>query len=268
MILQDAIEVIRPSVVQFSVRVKGNNKSQQFGSGFIINIQGHIATCAHVVQQAELLINAGHDVSIGLAYPNIENTTVGGGGSLTMKNCFHHVGATLLKADQANDVALLKMNPNPFETSFVPIIQTPDGDGPVPLYKECSTSTSRPRDGDSVAVSGYPLNSPTLITTAGNLASGWATTDRQVTDNGKNTVVQSDVYLADISVNPGNSGGPVCRIEDGNVIGVCTAYQNAPLMFMDQTGGQAKVEDRPVGINSGLCVVTPINCVLDLVESI
>jgi len=263
MILQDAIEVIRPSVVQFSVKTNIFSKHEQFGSGFIINDDGYIVTCAHVVQQAELLKKTGHSVTIGLAYPKIDDPE-----GITMKYGFYHLDATLLKVDQANDVALLKMNPNPFEISPISAVVIIGGDDPVPLYKECTTSTNRPRDGDSIAVSGYPLNSPTLITTVGNLASGWASSDRQVTEDGENKIVQSDTYLVDISVNPGNSGGPTYRSEDGRVIGVCTAYQNAPLMFIDQKGGWAEIDERPVGINSGLCIVTPIKYVLDLLKSI
>lgn len=117
-------------------------------------------------------------------------------------------------------------------------------------------------------MSGYPLNSPTLITTTGNLASGWASTEQQISDNGNIRTVNINNYLADISVNPGNSGGPTYRVDDGCVIGVCTAYQNAPLMFTDQNGGQAEINGRPVGINSGLSVVSPIKNVLDLVDNV
>jgi len=265
--LPDAIDNIRPSVVQFSVMIKGARKGQQFGSGFIINSDGHVATAAHVVEQANALSSIGHRVSIGLAYPNLDSVEMGNVKLLTMQNCFYHIGAEVIAMDVINDVALLKMNPNPFDSPTPSMIKIgDDGPGPIPLYKECTTSTKRPRDGESIVISGYPLNSPTLITTAGNLASSWASTERVIINNGNTTTVTTDIYLADVSVNPGNSGGPTYSLEDGCVIGVCTAYQNAPLMYTDQNGGQVEINARPVGINSGLCVVSPISNILAMVD--
>ena len=223
-----------------------------------------MATAAHVIRHANQLADQGHKISIGLAFPNLDNVDMGNVKGFTMQDCFYHVGGDLVAIDDANDVAILKMNPNPFESPPRPMIQIGDEPGPLPLYKKCSVSADRPRDGDGVAVSGYPLSSPTLITTAGHLASGWSSTERKITNGENIKTVKVGTYLADISVNPGNSGGPAYRVDDGAVIGVCTAYQFAPLMYMDSSGGQVTLGERPVGINSGLCVVAPIESILAL----
>lgn len=197
---------------------------------------------------------------LGLAYPNLDSVNIGGATGFTMSNCFHLIGADLVAIDNPHDVAVLKMKPNPFVDPPRSMISFGDVEGPTPMYDPCEVATGRPRDGEPVAVSGYPLDSPSLVTTSGNIASGWAHLGRQMNrDDG--------VYLADVAVNPGNSGGPVYRVSDGRVIGVCCAYRIAPLIFTDAQGGQATIEKRPVGLNSGLCVIAPIELVLTLVQN-
>lgn len=265
--LPEAIDKIRPVVLQFSVEPKGTNEPRPFGSGFVLDKLGHIATAAHVVRDAERLVTEGHQVTIGFAFENFENKDLGTA-KLTLTNAFYHIGAVPLAVDDTNDVAVLRMTPNLFDDPPPSLFKFGDAPSPVPLCEPCCTSHDRPRDGELVAVSGYPLSSPTLITTAGNLASGWASQTCRIQNGTEVTTVNANVYLADISVNPGNSGGPAYRLQDGCVIGVCSAYRTAPLMFMDSKGGQALIDARPVGINSGLCVVAPISNVANLLAQV
>jgi S1-C subfamily serine protease len=259
MTLSEAIDIIRPSIVQLSVMNPQSAGSQTFGSGFILNARGHIATAAHVVDSAVQMAQQGLHISVGLAYPNDDGGTTG----FTMMNNFHHVSVEVLAIDRDHDVAIIKMQPNPFDDPPRSMIRIGDQEGPRPQYKACQVSLERPRDGESIASSGYPLSSTTLVTTSGALASAWETQIKNVSD-GWRTRDSIDVYLADISVNPGNSGGPIYRIVDGFVIGVCTAYRFAPLFYADQKGGQVTIGERPVAINAGLCVVSPIRHIVKL----
>lgn len=263
MTLAETIDVVRPSVVQFSVRNRQTGDSQTFGSGFILDSNGQVVTAAHVVTYATQRAEQGLDITVGLAYPNQDAGETG----MTIMNNFHHVGVELLAMDNEHDVAILKMQPNPFEHPPRSMIRIGDKPGPLPQYKDCQVSIDRPRDGESIASSGYPLASTTLVTTAGNLASAWETEVLNVSD-GSRVRDSIDVYLADISVNPGNSGGPVYRVADGTVIGVCTAYRFAPLCYADKQGGDVTLGERPVAINAGLCIVSPIRHVVDLQQKI
>lgn len=260
MALPETIDAIRPSIVQLSVRnPQEGGSTQAFGSGFILDDSGHVATAAHAVDSALQMNQQGLYVSIGLAYPNDDGSTTG----VTMMNNFFHVRFKVVAIDRDHDVAIVKMHPNPFDNAPCPMIQIGDAKEPRPQYRECQISLDRPRDGDSIASSGYPLASTTLVTTAGTLASAWETQVENVSD-GWRTRDSMDVYLADISVNPGNSGGPIYRIVDGVVIGVCTAYRFAPLFYADKRGGQVTLGERPVAINAGLCVVSPIRHIAEL----
>jgi S1-C subfamily serine protease len=58
----------------------------------------------------------------------------------------------------------------------------------------------------------------------------------------------ADGDLADVIVNPGNSGGPVYRVSDGEIIGVCVAFRV----------GRGSIADNVFFYNSGLSVVIPI----------
>ncbi len=73
-------------------------------------------------------------------------------------------------------------------------------------------------------------------------------------------------YLADLEVNGENSGGPVYRQEDGAVIGVCVATQNAFVDFGDADGGVVFAEGRPLVYSSGLTVIVPSKHVVALLE--
>lgn len=126
------------------------------------------------------------------------------------------------------------------------------------LWGLAPLNIGRPRDGDGIVVSGYPMTYPTLITTAGIIASAWHVDSMEVTPEGAprgfTIPDMQDAYLADVAVNPGNSGGPVYRQDDGTGIGVCVAFRIA----------EAKAGGIPPLYNSGLSIVVPIRYLVEL----
>ncbi|NIV76384.1 MAG: hypothetical protein GWN37_16565 [Gammaproteobacteria bacterium] len=116
--------------------------------------------------------------------------------------------------------------------------------------------------------SGYPLNRPVLISNSGIVASSWdfdvAETPIPNAPPGFSMPDVGDVYLADIEVNPRNSGGPVYLVDDASTIGVCVATQQAPVM--DERGEHWKIEGRSLTYSSGLTVVVPSRYVTQLLE--
>lgn len=235
--LPDAIEVIRPCVIQILADV-GGRRPLVIGTGFIVDESGLALTARHVTSG---LVGAGGGrvpLFAGIALKNTEN----------MRANFQLVACEVLQEDARHDLSLIRLVKNPFGLASGMVI-----DGvPLPLdVAVASRSSDRPRDGVSIAVSGYPLHEPVLITTSGTLASAWAMDIAEVQLPGRSAGISipdlKDSYVADVAANPGNSGGPVYLADSGVVIGVCVAFKRG------EVGGGS-----PFAYNSGLTVVVPI----------
>ncbi len=142
--LKQAIDVLRPVVVQIDDR-DGN----VIGSGFFVDDKAHVATAWHVVANLP-------SPTVALAQPNTEN----------MRANFTGVNAALLGKDEPHDLAILEMARNPFEGEMRSGIRIDEEEIDV-LYGTATLDSTRPDDGESIAISGYPLANPALVTTSG-----------------------------------------------------------------------------------------------------
>ena len=117
MILAEAVERIRPSIVQ--IALMANDLSEDLlskvgrpflhiplGSGFFVNEGGYVITANHVVdagrQQIQQLPAGQKRLLVGLAHPNTEN----------MRGNFTLVAFDVLGNDTRHDLALLKLRQN------------------------------------------------------------------------------------------------------------------------------------------------------------
>jgi S1-C subfamily serine protease len=259
MLLPDAIERVRLSVVQILIGGAQGVRPIALGTGFIVHPSGLLVTAGHVVTDAFAFATQTQipqpGLRIGLAQPNTDN----------MRGNFLLVPGDLVEHDVRRDLALIRISHQFVKADiFAGIIL---GGEPVKLSIDVAElSADRPRDGESVAISGYPLNERVLVTTSGAIATAWGLDVQEVTPAGMPSDFSQpdfmDCYLADVAVNGGNSGGPVYRVEDGTVIGVCRAYRGAPVMAGDTP---AILEGKGLAFNSGLSQVVPIRYAEDLV---
>ena len=155
------------SVVMIYSRV--NNQGVSTGSGFIITEDGYVVTNQHVIEGNGSITVVTTD---GTEYP-----------------------AVLVGADDANDVALLKVEAENLR--------------PVKLG-----SSSDLIVGDQVAAIGNPLGELTSTLTVGYISAK----ERDVTTDG----FAINMLQTDAAINSGNSGGPLFNMR-GEVIGITTA---------------------------------------------
>jgi len=254
--LTAAIKRVQPSIVQIHFHSydfpRGGtvqrypNIDQPLGTGFVVSLEGHVITANHVVKTGfdalKSCTSETKNLSIGFAYPNTQN----------MRGNFTLVDFDLVETDNMHDIALLKLKNKQIPPMF--------GNLPPPSLTPVSLNPSRPEDGVAIGISGYPLNQSVLVSNGGIISTSWAFDLQELESPGTPEFYRklniADSYLADVNVNPGNSGGPVYLANDGSVIGVCVAF--LPTNIEDDKGSVNYY------YNSGLAVVVPSCYVCDL----
>src|SRR5438309_359148 len=277
MTLPEAIEFMRPSVVQILVEVRlpptqiagGIQMPQRpqqapLGTGFFVSADGYAITARHVIQAFRNIQTAGNKrLMVGVALPNLVNATLTVRGNFTLTEC------DVIDEDSRHDLALLKLKQNPLKGEVGAFMKV--GDKVMDIPRRVATpSTARPQDGEAIAVSGYPFSSTVLVTTSGNLASSWSYETEEVQIPGAPAWFTrpdvADSYLGDIHVNPGNSGGPIYTVAEGKVIGVCVSFDMAPVVYGDGNHEPASTRNRPLYYNSGLANIVPLRYVTELLS--
>jgi S1-C subfamily serine protease len=271
--LSQAVEIIRPSIVQIGLTAvevldaRGNGIKQQWlhhllGTGFLVSSEGHVITANHLIGHGRELITKiqarSKHLLVGLALPNTEK----------MRGNFTNVVFHVVDTDALHDLALLKLAQNPFKgevrSGFVI-----GGKEIQLLFGTVTLNCKRPKDGAAIGISGYPLGLPVLVTNAGHMATVWSFDIQEVPLGGappewyRKTEV-ADTYLADVQANPGNSGGPAYLADNGTVIGVCIRIRLAPVC--NQHGDSASIDQQQLLYSSGLTEVVPAQYVTDLLR--
>jgi S1-C subfamily serine protease len=194
-------------------------------------------------------------VGVGLAYANTD----------FMRSNFNVIGFDVVDEDHRHDLALLKMRANPFQGEVGGGIVI--GDKPLePLHGVPVLRLDRPRDGEAIAVSGYPLSETVMVTNQGVIASSWSVEVDDIphpTLPGVTSPEIRDLYLGDVQSNPGNSGGPVYATEDGAFVGVLVAGRLTSV----QTGsGPASIAGVPLYHDAGLSLIVPTKYVTEMLD--
>ena len=258
--LATAIKRVQPGIVQITLLAHGfarrgtipqpTNLTRALGTGFVISLEGYVVTANHVVEEGFKILESIQSeiktLSIGFAYPNTQQ----------MRGNFTLMDFDLIETDKIHDIALLKPKSKEIPPMF--------GNAPSLKLEPVILNLDRPEDGVAIGISGYPLNQSVLVTNGGFMATSWAFELQELKSPGTPEFYRkldiADSYLADINVNPGNSGGPVYLASDGSVIGVCVAY--LPTTVRDDKGGVTNYY-----YNTGLAVVVPSRYVSDLLKN-
>jgi len=214
--MKERINRFRESIVRIIV------DNEPKGTGFVVSKDGLIATCFHVVQKTEPLSNNTTSITYAL---NIEIEFTNG---LRLPAFIH--GSCLNKGFSeavSKDYCILKVNQNDL----------------IPLKLG---SFSDAKEGDIVYMGGYPFGITQPIFAKGMLSTKWKTTGYLNQDE------ERDVAWLDITMNKGNSGGPIILLSDNpnndKVIGIASFMLNPfaepaerIFNFVQGTGGEVLI---------------------------
>lgn len=163
------------------------------GSGFVYDANGHIITNNHVVQGAE---------KITVFFPDGTETS-----------------ATIVGADPASDIAVIKVDP-----------------AAVELYPVVLGDSDSLKVGQLVAAIGNPYGLDGSMSTGIISGLGRLLPSGAAAPNGQRFNIPN-IIQTDTAINPGNSGGPLLNLR-GEVIGVNTAIENSnPFSMTPSFGG-------------------------------
>jgi len=271
--LPDAIDEIRPSIVQIAVRLDPGKIPHTVGTGFIVDERSTVVTAWHVIEGGAQMARAAGITGPPQFVANLAHQQVfEAGGHVYGMQGFSHVDLDLLVAVPGHDLAGARLAENvvagEWDERLVPIVE---GVKLPPLAGLATLDTKTPREGAAVAVSGYPFAVESLVTNSGTIATAFFPSfpggpmpdpPRPPADTPGEVRTQeiltpgpaSNRYLADLEVNPGNSGGPVYLVDTAEVIGVCVATRQAPVYLGNQP---ASFNGAPLTYSSGLTVVIP-----------
>lgn len=187
----------------FYDRFFGEKQNQQpkrgMGSGFVIDKEGHILTNYHVIEGADEIVVMLEDNGKEKEYT-----------------------ATLIGSDSKTDIALVKINREPGDTTEFPFLEL--------------GSSEHLEVGEWVVAIGNPFGLSHTVTVGVVSALG-----RSIGAGPYDEFIQTDA-----SINPGNSGGPLINIE-GQVIGINTA------IISGNTGGNVGIGFAiPINIAKGI----------------
>lgn len=237
MSLEDVIRTVRPSVVQVCVHTVDGDDHQVLGTGFFVGDTGRVVTAKHVVPRT--LEDGLDQLCIAVAAPDIPGLNGFSDGLPT----FIHMKAKLVASDDVNDLALIQLAHGPVGPKLTATAEGIDGRFSLELTPVQFAQT-RLEAGVRIASSGFPLAQPALVTTTGTIAAAYATDENDALR-----------VLGDLTLNVGNSGGPVYLAETGAVVGMASSGLTAPADVPDAMRGQI----RTLG---GLALIVPTTTVI------
>jgi S1-C subfamily serine protease len=224
----------------------------QSGTAFLVGKLGYALTSAHVVQLPMEM--PGHP---GFALKDTADRATFPMPGTQAEPATVEVGFRIVAIDAPHDLALLRLDSNPFSEEFqgrVPPAAREEG-----WHTAAAVLDIRPPlDGTAIALAGFPLQKAVMVTNSGIIAAS-ETVDNSQAPAGSH---YGDLFLADMTVNRGNSGGPVFRADTGAVIGVCDAFERAPLELETDTAPATGAQF----YNSGISTIVPAKYVAEFLE--
>lgn len=178
------------------------------GSGFCILDDATVCTARHVLPEEER--HVGGQVNVGLPIPDM-----GGTPDPQSRSLFLPWEASCVAESAEDDLAILHLH------GKLPMRAIRNGVEEDARLQPFAIDDQPVPDGEAIAVSGYPLAHPAMVTTTGVIASAWAINPAAPSEVGAR-------HLADVTAAPGSSGAPCYRASDGRLVGVLVGGRTLP----------------------------------------
>jgi len=243
---------------------------QSLGSGVWVNSQGYVATCWHVVKDAQdgkITVNVAASRPEGMYTVRPETWVT---------SVFFTYPATVIAHDSDADVAILKTEASPFTEAKPFELKTKNGSIKT-VVTEAKLEQKFPDPGTSTMLAGFPLGRPDLLIQPGTVA-GIGIVNEATPPNKHIRILVSLVS------NPANSGGPVLD-NTGDLVGLLEGNLASPIRdknnvqveafrpMRDSNGaatfdkdGKPRVETVMLSQNSGISIVVPSSLILPVLN--
>ena len=193
---KDRIERLKRSVVRISIE-----ESTSTGTGFFISKEGALLTCWHVIMPAII------QDSVGIRFKKIYVEMLNG------KKIEFGIPLILFEKERLNEQAV--------SYDFCVLVPSEKIDS-FNFLKLGDFNIAN--EGDDIYTCGYPLGLPYQFVSKGILSTKFVDTVLLHKNNLPDSKVVRNAALLDLTINKGNSGGPIIRmgktIDDDEVIGI------------------------------------------------
>src|SRR5712692_6541777 len=148
MTVADALDIVRPSIVQLLFRADMNHVA--LGTGFFVNADGCIVTARHVLLEGQRLLEqvqaTRKQILVGIPLQNFEDEQGG-----TVRGNFITVGYDPVGEDPRHDLVVLKLKQNPFKGEVRSGFVLKGGELPVSVAV-ARLDAGRPKEGAEIAI--------------------------------------------------------------------------------------------------------------------
>ena len=249
--LAEIFKQVKPATVAIGTRIHG--KPVVIGTGFNVDPSGIVVTCKHVVE------------GFLLGHKNFPKSPIPPGekyGHMIMKTLETFAIFTKVTGDEIEVEGISPFFIGGPHARDVAIMKLPPCDKPYP-YVDLADS-DEVQEGDAVATCGFPLGlaiehgaiSGTSSFQAGIIS---AVLPHQEVPQHLRVALQLDM-----TVNPGNSGGPLFLQSSGAVVGILSAALTNALAVVEENQNEeqkSKASTGSVSVPTGLSYAVPINIV-------
>ena len=251
MILAEIFKRVKPATVAIGTRIQG--KPVVIGTGFNVDPSGIVVTCKHVVE------------GFLLSHKNFPQYSIPPGetfGRIIIKTLETFAIFTKVAGDQIEVEGISPFFIGGPHTRDVAVMKLHRSGKPYP-YIDLADS-DEVQEGDAVATCGFPLG---LAIGQGAISGTSSFQAGIVSAVLPHQEVPKHLRIAlqlDMTVNPGNSGGPLFLQSTGAVVGILSAALTNALEIVEENQNEeqrSKASTASVSVPTGLSYAVPINIV-------